>query len=77
MKEKEAIRIHVCCLKATAKDNLPIGKLLFDDALYSLPSALADGQMRDRTSSRAKRDDFTTNNNLIPNKKMKHNEMKL
>lgn len=58
MKGKEAVRIHVRCLQATAKDNLPIGKLLFDDALYSLPSALADGQMRARTSSRAQRGDL-------------------
>jgi hypothetical protein len=46
MEGKKAIRIHV----------RPIGKLLFEEALYSLLpiyrdklSALADGQKRDRT----------------------------
>jgi hypothetical protein len=54
MKEKEAIRIHVCCLKAPSewyagqeRQSPPAGRAIgqphFEDALYSLPSALADG----------------------------------
>lgn len=41
-------RMPVRCLQAMAKDRSPIGMQLFEEGQYSLPSAVADGQMNSR-----------------------------